>query len=193
MQKNEIEKQVMELMAQGVIQPSSSPFASPALLVGKKNLTWRLCVDFRHLNAMTIKNKYSLPVIEELIDELASSVWFSTLDLRAGYHQIGMAAGEEYKTAFQTHHGHFEYKVMPYGVTGGPATFQGVMNEILAPILRKFVLVFVDDILIYSKTLEDHAQHLQQVFAVLEQQGLKVKKVQMCLCQERICVFGPYY
>jgi hypothetical protein len=132
-------------------------------------------------------------VIEELIDELASSVWFSTLDLRAGYHQIGMAAGEEYKTAFQTHHGHFEYKVMPYGVTGGPATFQGVMNEILAPILRKFVLVFVDDILIYSKTLEDHAQHLQQVFAVLEQQGLKVKKVQMCLCQERICVFGPYY
>jgi hypothetical protein len=139
---------------------------------------------------MTIKNKYSLPVIEELIDELASSVWFSTLDLRAGYHQIGMAAGEEYKTAFQTHHGHFEYKVMPYGVTGGPATFQGVMNEILAPILRKFVLVFVDDILIYSKTLEDHAQHLQQVFAVLEQQGLKVKKSKCAFAKKEFAYLG---
>ena len=90
-QKNEIEKQIKELLAQGVIQPSTSPFASPALLVGKKDLTWRLCVDFRHLNAMRVKKKYPLPVIDELLDELAGAKWFTCLDLRAGYHQIRMA------------------------------------------------------------------------------------------------------
>lgn len=113
LQKNEIKKQVKELLAQGVIQASSSPFASPTLLVGKKDLTWRLCVDYRHLNALTIKNKYPLPVIDEFLDELAGAKWFTRLDLRAGYHQIRMDAGEEYKTAFQTHHGHFDTKLCP--------------------------------------------------------------------------------
>jgi hypothetical protein len=190
MQKNEIEKQVKEMVAQGVIQASSSSFASPVLLVGKKDLTWRLCVDYRHLNAMTIKNKYPLPVIDELLDELAGAHWFTSLDLRSGYHQIRMAAGEEYKTAFQTHHGHFEYKVMPYGVTGGPATFQGVMNDILAPMLRKYVLVFVDDILIYSRTLEDHAVHLENVLEVLLKHDLKVKKTKCTFAKQEILYLG---
>lgn len=190
MQKNEIEKQVKEMVAQGVIQASSSPFASHVLLVGKKDLTWRLCVDYRHLNAMTIKNKYPLPVIDELLDELAGAHWFTSLDLRSGYHQIRMAAGEEYKTAFQTHHGHFEYKVMPYGVTGGPATFQGVMNDILAPMLRKYVLVFVDDILIYSRTLEDHAVHLENVLEVLLKHDLKVKKTKCTFAKQEILYLG---
>jgi hypothetical protein len=118
-QKNEIEKQVCELLAQGVIRLSSSPFASPALLVGKKDLSWRLCVDYRHLNAIIVKNKYPLPVIDELLDELARAQWFTSLDLRSGYHQIRIWQCDEYKTAFQTHHGHFEYKVMPYGMTRG--------------------------------------------------------------------------
>jgi hypothetical protein len=158
--------------------------------VGKKDLSWRLCVDYKHLNAITVKNKYPLPVIDELLDELSGAQWFTSLDLRSGYHQIRMAECDEYKTAFQTHHGHFEYRVMPYGVTGGPATFQGVMNSILAPMLRKSVLVFVDDILVYSKTLEDHAKHLQAVLDVLLQNDLKVKKSKCTFARQEIHYLG---
>jgi len=151
-QKNEIERQIKELLQKGLIQPSSSPFASLALLVKKKTGDWRLCVDYRRLNALTIKNKYPLPVIDELLDELNGASWFTSLDMCSGFHQIGMAKHEEYKIAFQTHNGHYEYCVMPYGVTGGPATFQGIMNDLLAPFLRVFVVIFIDDVLIYSKT-----------------------------------------
>jgi hypothetical protein len=159
-QKDEIEHQIVDLLQKGLIQQSTSPFASPVLLVKKKTEDWRLCVDFRKLNALTVKNKYPLPIIDELIDELSGSKWFTSLDLSSRFHQTRMAAGEEFKTAFQTHNGHYEYKVMPYGVTGGPGTFQGVMNEILAPLLRKFVVVFIDDVLIYSKSWEEHISHI---------------------------------
>lgn len=124
------------MLAKGWIQPSISPYSSPVLLVRKKIGDWRLCVDFRRLNALIVKNKYPLPVIEELLEELHGATWFTTSDLSSGFHQIRMAEGDEYKTAFQTHSGHYEYYVMPYGVTGGPATFQTVMNVILAPLLR---------------------------------------------------------
>ena len=119
----------------------------------KKTGEWRLCVDFRRMNVYTIKNKFPLPVIEELFEELFGARWFTTLDLRSGFHQILVAESNRHKTAFQTHFGHYEYKVMPYGLTGAPATFQAIMNHILAPLLRKCVVVFIDDILIYSKTL----------------------------------------
>ena len=99
-----------------------------------------------------MKNKYPPPIIDELLDELNGALWFTSLDMCSGFHQIGMAKHEEYKIAFQTHNGHYEYCVMPYGVTGGPATFQGIMNDLLAPFLRVFVVVFIDDVLIYSKT-----------------------------------------
>jgi hypothetical protein len=133
---------VKELLKTGVIQESTSAFASPAILVQKKDLTWCLCIDYWRLNTLTVARKFPLPVIDELIDELTGARWFSKLDLCAGYHQIRLAPGEEYKTAFHTHSGQLEYKVMSFGLSGAPATFQAAMNTTLQSVLRKHALVF---------------------------------------------------
>jgi len=146
------------------------------ILVKKKNDSWRFCVDYRQLNNITIKNKYPLSVVDELLDELNGAAWFTKLDMRSGYHQIRLAPEDEAKTTFCTHSGHWEFRVMPFGLTNAPATIQALMNTILQPLLRKCVLIFIDDILIYSPTLEAHVEHLQQVFKILNDHQLMLKR-----------------
>jgi hypothetical protein len=155
------------MLAQGVIQKSHSPFSSPVLLVKKKDRTWRFCIDYHYLNAITVKGKYPVSVFDQLMDELTQAKWFSKLDLKVGYHQIRLRPGEEPKTAFQTHLGQFEFRVMAFGLTGAPNTFLEAMNTTLAPLLRKCALVFFDDILIYSPNFDSHLNHLSYVLHLL--------------------------
>jgi hypothetical protein len=188
--KSEIERQVNDMLQQRIIQKSSSAFASPVLLVKKKDQTWRFCVDYRQLNAITVKGKLPVRIIEELLDELLGAAYFTSLDLQAGFHQIRIKAGEEFKTAFQTHFGQFEFCVMSFGLTGAPGTFQDAMNTTLAPYLRKFVLVFFDDILIYSGSLEEHLQHLRMVFELLSCDQWTLKLSKCCFAQTKISYLG---
>jgi hypothetical protein len=188
--KDEIERQITEMLQASIIQPSTSPFSSAVLLVKKKDGSFRFCVDFRHLNAITEKAKYPVPVIEELLDEVTHSSWFTCLDLTAGYHQIHLQPREEPKTAFQTHSGQYDFHVMAFGLTGTPATFQKAMNTTLAPLLRKGVLVFFDDILIYSRSLEEHLQLLRQVLELLKKDKWQVKMSKCVFAQRQLKYLG---
>jgi len=171
----ELKNQLEELLEKQFIRPSVSPWVALVLLVKKKDGSMRLCVDYRQLNKVTIKNRYPLPRIDDLMDQLVGAEVFSKIDLRSGYHQIRVKAGDIPKTTFQTRYGHYEYYVMPFGVTNALGVFMEYMNRIFHPFLDRFVVVFIDDILMYSKSEEEHVEHLRIVLHVLKEKKLFAK------------------
>jgi hypothetical protein len=163
----ELKLQITELQQKGYIRPSSSPWGAPVLFVTKNDGSMRMCIDYLSLNEVTIKNKYPLPRINDLFDQLQGAKYFSKIDLRSGYHQLRIKEADIQKTAFVTRYGQYEFTVMPFGQTNAPAFFMNLMNKVFMEELDKFVVVFIDDILIYSKNHEDHECHLRIILGRL--------------------------
>ncbi|KAJ0804849.1 putative nucleotidyltransferase, Ribonuclease H [Helianthus annuus] len=168
----ELSKQLQELSDKGFIRPSFSPWGAPVLFVRKKDGSFRMCIDYRELNKLTIKNRYPLPRIDDLFDQLQGASCFSKIDLRSGYHQLRIFEEDIPKTAFRTRYGHYEFTVMPFGLTNAPAIFIDLMNRVCKPYLDKFIIVFIDDILIYSKSRADHERHLRLTLELLRKEQL---------------------
>ncbi|KAJ0492843.1 putative nucleotidyltransferase, Ribonuclease H [Helianthus annuus] len=171
----ELSNQLQELLDRGFIRPSSSPWGAPVLFVKKKDGSFRMCIDYRELNKVTIKNRYPLPRIDDLFDQLQGSSFYSKIDLRSGYHQVRVREDDVPKTAFRTCYGHYEFLVMPFGLTNAPAVFMDLMNRVCKPYLDEFVIVFIDDILVYSKNKEDHERHLRLILELLRREQLYAK------------------
>ncbi|GJY25548.1 putative reverse transcriptase domain-containing protein [Tanacetum coccineum] len=168
----ELSEQLKELSDKGFIRPSSSPWGAPVLFVKKKDGSFRMCIDYRDLNKLTVKNRYPLPRIDDLFDQLQGSSVYLKIDLRSGYHQLRVREEDIPKTAFRTRYGHYEFQVMPFGLTNAPAVFMDLMNRVCKPYLDKFVIVFIDDILIYSKNKKEHEQHLKLILELLKKEEL---------------------
>ncbi|GJS02544.1 putative reverse transcriptase domain-containing protein [Tanacetum coccineum] len=171
----ELSNQLKEISDKGFIRPSSSPWGAPVLFVKKKDGSFRMCIDYRELNKLTVKNRYPLPRIDDLFDQLQGSSIYSKIDLRSGYHQLRVREEDIPKTAFRTRYGHYEFQVMPFGLTNAPAVFMDLMNRVCKPYLDKFVIVFIDDILIYSKNKQEHAEHLKLILELLKKEQLYAK------------------
>ncbi|TIB06886.1 hypothetical protein E3P89_04152 [Wallemia ichthyophaga] len=184
-QNDELKKQLKELIEKQHIEPSISPYGAPVMFVKKADGSMRMCIDYRALNHITVKNKHPLPLIDEQIDQLAGAKFFSKIDLRSGYHQVRINARDIEKTAFNTKYGHFQFKVMPFGLCNAPGTFQYLMQDIFKDELDQYVAVYIDDILIFSKTYEEHLKHLDAVLMKLKKNGLygKLSKCEFAMKQ----------
>ncbi|GKA05789.1 putative reverse transcriptase domain-containing protein [Tanacetum coccineum] len=171
----ELSEQLRELQDKGFIRPSHSPWGAPVLFVKKKDGSFRMCIDYRELNKLTVKNRYPLPRIDDLFDQLRGACPFLKIDFRSGYHQLRVHEDAIPKTAFRTRYGHFESTVMPFGLTNAPAVFMDLMNRVCKPYLGRFVIIFIDDILAYSKSKEEHEVHLKLVLESLRKEKLYAK------------------
>jgi hypothetical protein len=171
----ELKKQIEELLSKEFIRPSSSPWGTPTVFVDKKDGSRRMCVDYRSLNKVTIKNKYPLPRIEDLFDQMRRAKVFSKIDLRSGYHQLKIRMEDIPKTAFTSRYGLYEFTVMSFGLTNAPAYFMYLMNKVFMEYLDKFVVVFIDDILVFSRNVEEHEEHLRLVLQKLREHQLYAK------------------
>ena len=171
----ELKVQIQELLGKGFIRPSTSPWGAQVLFAKNKDKTLRLCIDYKQLNRVTIKNRYPLPRIDDLFDLLRGARVYSKIDLRTGYHQLRVREADIPKTTFRTWYGHFEFTVIPFGLTNAPATFMSLMNRVFQPYFDQFVVVFVDDILIYSQSEVEHEDHLRIVLQFLRDHQLYAK------------------
>ena len=171
----ELMVQMEEMVNKGFFRPSTSPWGAPVLFVKKKDGSMRLCIDYRELNKVTIRNQYPLSRIDDLFDQLQGAKVFSKIDLRSGYHQLRVHDEDVSMTSFRTRNEHFEFLVMPFGLTNAPAAFMDLMNRIFRPYLDQFVIVFIDDILIYSGSGEEHVEHLRIVMQTLREHRLYAK------------------
>ncbi|EGD74825.1 hypothetical protein PTSG_12531 [Salpingoeca rosetta] len=186
----ELRTQLDELLAKGLIEASTSPYGAPILFVKKKDGTRRMCIDYRQLNAQTVKDSYPLPLIDDIIDSLCDARIFSTLDMRAGYHQVRIRAGDEDKTTFRTRYGTFRFLVLPFGLTNAPPTFQRLVNNVFKQEMDKFMAPYIDDLVIYSKNEKDHEQHLRQVLQKLRDHRLYCKGSKCHLFQTEVEFLG---
>ncbi|GJX78001.1 putative reverse transcriptase domain-containing protein [Tanacetum coccineum] len=171
----ELSEQLKELSDKGFVRPSSSPWGALVLFVKMKDGSFRMCIDYWELNKLTVKNRYPLPRIDDLFDQLQGSGVYSKIDMRAGYHQLQVREEDIPKTAFRTRYGHYEFQVMPFGLTNALAIFMDLMNRVCKPYLDKFVIVFIDDILIYSKNKKEHEVHLKLILELLKKEELYAK------------------